>query len=369
MTTVLIIEDEMPVRENIIDLLDAEGFTCFGAENGERGLFLAQEQHPDLIVCDISLPDMNGYGILSRVQQDKFLSGIPFIFLTARSERTEMRKGMELGADDYITKPYTRAELLRAIQTQMDKRKNLSNQVSRRLDTIHARVERTLPFNILTQLNKITNLAITMQGSQFHQNELTAIAEDIEQAANILQRAIQKYIFFQELERKKAENQKNNFENGKYCSSIVIREAVEMLARQAGRETDLKMVVDDHAFILVGEESVFRIVEEIIENALKYSKPGTAISVSSEALWQKGSYFFHVKNIGTPISRDRIQILNEFIDLDHYFPDQNSVGLGLLIARRLAILYGGFLSIQSAQDGTIVEITLPLAVHPPEINI
>ncbi|MGQ4649910.1 EAL domain-containing protein [Lyngbya aestuarii] len=125
---ILVIEDEDFVRENIIELLDAEGLNVLGAENGRIGIDLAKTQLPDLILCDVMMPIIDGYGVLSALRQDSIMAGIPFIFLTAKAAKADVRQGMELGADDYLTKPFTRAELLGAVASRFKKQAAVHKQ-------------------------------------------------------------------------------------------------------------------------------------------------------------------------------------------------------------------------------------------------
>ena len=119
MKKILVIEDEEFVRENIEELLDAEGFDVISAENGRIGVDLAKVMIPDLILCDVMMPELDGYNVLTALRQDSVTAAVPFIFLTAKSAKTDFRQGMELGANDYITKPFTRAELLGAIASRI----------------------------------------------------------------------------------------------------------------------------------------------------------------------------------------------------------------------------------------------------------
>lgn len=116
---VLVIEDEPSIRENLVRLLTAEGFDATGAEDGETGLEQCRQSPPDLVVCDVMVPRLDGFAVLERVRADPALHALPFVFLTARSERVDLRRAMSLGADDYITKPYTRAEILDAIRCRL----------------------------------------------------------------------------------------------------------------------------------------------------------------------------------------------------------------------------------------------------------
>jgi DNA-binding NtrC family response regulator len=129
MNRVLVIEDDAAVRGNVLDLLEAEGFVGLAAESGERGVELAVQQLPDLIICDVSMPGMDGYSVFELLSARPNTATIPFIFLSARAERADVRRGMALGADDYLTKPFTRRELLDTIRTRL--RRNRSSQPAR----------------------------------------------------------------------------------------------------------------------------------------------------------------------------------------------------------------------------------------------
>lgn len=121
MPTILVIEDELAVRQNLLALLKAEGFQAIGAEDGQVGLQLAQTHLPDLIICDVMMPKLGGFEVLEILQQNAATAIIPFIFLTAKTERSDFRQGMRLGADDYLTKPFTRVELLETIKMRLSK--------------------------------------------------------------------------------------------------------------------------------------------------------------------------------------------------------------------------------------------------------
>jgi YesN/AraC family two-component response regulator len=124
---ILVIEDDAMTRRIFIDGLDAEGFNTIGAENGLVGIQQAKQHLPDLVICDIVMPGMDGYSVLNRLRQDPVTAVIPFIFLSGRETKADFRKGMELGADDYVTKPSTVGELLRAIAIRLEKKATLQD--------------------------------------------------------------------------------------------------------------------------------------------------------------------------------------------------------------------------------------------------
>ena len=121
MKKILVIEDEVQSREMFLECLEAEGFNVIGAENGFVGIQQVQQHLPDLVICDIKMPELDGYDVLTKLRQDPTTAIIPFIFLTAKSSKADLRQGMQLGADDYITKPSTVDEILAAIATRFQK--------------------------------------------------------------------------------------------------------------------------------------------------------------------------------------------------------------------------------------------------------
>jgi len=119
MKKILVIEDEPEMRRNITTLLRYHDYQPIEAENGRVGLALAQREKPDLVLCDVMMPELDGHGVLQALQQNVELATIPFIFLTAKGEKDDLRSGMDLGADDYLTKPVANADLVRAIETRL----------------------------------------------------------------------------------------------------------------------------------------------------------------------------------------------------------------------------------------------------------
>jgi CRP/FNR family cyclic AMP-dependent transcriptional regulator len=130
MKKVLLIEDNAEIRENTAEILELAGYQVSTAENGKTGLEVAKNVKPELIICDIMMPVLDGYGVLHVIQKHDELKQTPFIFLSAKSERSDMRKGMEMGADDYITKPFTETELLSAIESRLKKAELLQRDIS-----------------------------------------------------------------------------------------------------------------------------------------------------------------------------------------------------------------------------------------------
>ncbi len=134
MKQLLLIEDNKEIRENTAEILELAGYQVNTAENGKIGVELAIQKKPDLIICDIMMPVLDGYGVLHLLNRNSELTGIPFIFLTAKAERSDFRKGMEMGADDYITKPFSDIDLLNAVESRIKKTELLAKNYNSDVD-------------------------------------------------------------------------------------------------------------------------------------------------------------------------------------------------------------------------------------------
>lgn len=149
---VLIIEDNDDIRESTAEILELADYKVIQASNGKQGVEMAIKNLPDIILCDIMMPELDGYGVLHLLSKNKEAAAIPFIFLTAKSERADMRKGMEMGADDYLTKPFDEVELFNAIDSRLKKRNDQKEFYSKSLDSITTLLDRNKGMEELKKL-------------------------------------------------------------------------------------------------------------------------------------------------------------------------------------------------------------------------
>ncbi|MFN3379116.1 MAG: response regulator [Runella zeae] len=154
MKTILLIEDNPEMRDNTAEILELAHYNVITAENGKQGIKLAQENEPDLIICDIMMPELDGYGVLHLLSREPSTASIPFIFLTAKAEKTDYRKGMTLGADDYLTKPYDDVELLSAVETRLRKNDLLKTEYSRTEEGLYEFLDEVKSFESLKKLSE-----------------------------------------------------------------------------------------------------------------------------------------------------------------------------------------------------------------------
>ncbi|HQV05749.1 MAG: response regulator [Chitinophagaceae bacterium] len=152
MKSILVIDDNPDIRDNTAEILSLAGYKTFTAENGKEGVELALQESPDLIVCDIMMPELDGFGVLHLLRKKEATENIPFVFLTAKTERSDFRKGMEMGADDYITKPFDDIELLNAIEVRLKKAAVLNNQYTASHEGINAFIKDVKSVGLIKQL-------------------------------------------------------------------------------------------------------------------------------------------------------------------------------------------------------------------------
>src|SRR5688572_11554293 len=162
MKKVLVIDDSPEIRLIIEETLSMFGFATISAEDGETGVELAREHLPDLIICDVNMPKLDGFDTLTRLRENENTATIPFMFLSGAVERPNVRRGMELGADDYLTKPFTPSELLAAVNARLEKKAEIERKSEKKLDELRGKMTLALPHELRTPLNGIMGLASIM---------------------------------------------------------------------------------------------------------------------------------------------------------------------------------------------------------------
>ncbi|MBU7582154.1 MAG: response regulator [Nostoc sp. TH1S01] len=157
MTKILVIEDQEDVRSIIVEILRAENFYVIDAANGKDGIKLLQTEIPDLIICDITMPELNGYEVVTWARENPETEAIPFIFLTAKSSRIDIRQGIELGANDYLIKPFTRADLLGAITAIFEKQEIINRQTQNKINQSYNYINQSVNNEFFNPLHHVRN--------------------------------------------------------------------------------------------------------------------------------------------------------------------------------------------------------------------
>lgn len=363
MVKVLVIEDEELIRENILDLLDAEDFEGLGAENGRIGVEIAKTQIPDLILCDVMMPQLDGYGVLEELRSDPKTAMIPFIFLTAKAEKNDVRSGMELGADDYLTKPCLPDELLKAINTRLDKQALIKQASQEQLDELRESITRSLPHELRTPLNGIMGFAELMiyEAEDLKPEEIRDMAEQILVSGKRLHRLIQNFLLYADLELASKNSDRINQWRSQSTGSIrdTVAEVISTTADQWQRLSDLKYQLEDSP-VQIEVTQLHKLVQEVIENAFKFSPAGSPVQVTTKV--KENTVTLTVINSGRGMSPEQIEQVGAYMQFNRKLHEQQGSGLGLAIAKRMAQIHQGDLAIASVPDReTTITITLPVS--------
>ena len=358
MTCILIIEDEDLIRESLEDLLLAEGFKVITAENGERGMHLAKQNQPDLILCDVRMPIFNGYEVLEWLRQDKELSTVPFLFLTSMMDRHSTRKGMSLGADDYLEKPCTKDELLAAIATRLGKQKAIDQRIAEKMDALRRSITLSLPHELQTPLSGIMGLSelLMIENEELTPEEVYEYAEGIHRSAERLQRLIQNYLLYSKLMLLRSQGQ-TRFTAPYPCNSqMIISKIGDRKVKEYARTNDLEMDLAEFD-LAVSSEDFIKIVDELVDNAFKYSNPRSKVAIRTQVTDQQ--WIFTIQDSGRGMNENQIANIGAYMQFERQFYEQQGSGLGLVIAKTLLEFYGGEIDIQSQEDlGTKISVTI-----------
>ncbi len=362
--TILIIEDEDHIREIIQDVLSLESFHTVTAENGRIGLQLAKEYQPDLILCDIMMPELDGYGVLQALRQHEATASIPLIFLTARASRSDLRRGMELGADDYLTKPFMPNELLSAVNTQLRKKATVEQQAQNRLEELCNSIALALPHELHTPLNGIISASdlLIQDISQMDAAEVMEMLRTIHSSAKRLYRLTQNFLLYSDLELVASVPQRMEAQRRASASShskTTIAAIAHQKAQQFQRERDLQLSLED-AIVHISDVKLTKILDELLDNAFKFSDANTPIQVISK-LHGDDFLTLYIVDRGRGMTSDQIHRLGAYMQFERDLYEQQGSGLGLVIAKRLAEIHGGGLTIESIPNQqTTVCVTLRL---------
>jgi two-component system sensor histidine kinase/response regulator len=367
MPKILVIEDEAPLRETMLDIFQFSAFQAFGASSGNEGLTLIQEQHPDLILCDIMMPDMDGHQILEAVRTDPQLATTPFIFVSALSDRRAVRSGMEQGADDYITKPFTTEELLAAVHMRLKRHRDIVEETEHQLEDVKQQLARMVTHELRTPLISINTVVdvISRQMGQLSSNELNELLDVINQGSRRLSHRVEQLTFLTQLEtsvltRTIIENKGVPMQlwDLLVASSNLAR---RFAFRQQG-EVNLNLIDNNRDLAVACNPSALKhALAELIANAMMFSPANAEVRIVQKLTDQGARISITDKGPGIP--KEKLTVaLEPFHQIDRQNKEQQGMGIGLSLAQRIIQVHGGSLEIRSVEGkGTQVLVYLPLA--------
>ncbi len=355
---ILVIDDLPDNVYTLKEILTTENFDVVSATDGESGIKTAINEQPDMIICDIMMPNMNGFEVMNFLKNNPKTATIPFIFLSAKSEIKDIREGMKIGADDYITKPFDHKELLNVIKVRLQKKELFEKKI----EDLRQSISFAIPHELKTPLMSILGFSqILMEDfKSLKKIEVYDIAEKIHSAGERLNSLIQKVLLTINLEFiSKDPQQQQSFANGftDNITELISNIAFEM-ADEIDRTKDL-IVEAGTARLKIASQNFKHVLAELLDNAFKFSNKGDTVRIVG--LVNQDNYNLFVIDHGLGMTEEQIANIGGYFQFNRFVYEQPGIGLGLTIVKRIVDLHKGDFSIESIPGKkTLVKVSLPL---------
>lgn len=361
MKKILIVEDEAAFREAVAFALEGEGYRVLQAENGAEGIELARTQIPDLIVSDVMMDSVDGYEAVLTLRQDPRTASIPIILMTGQANKEGLVHAIELGADDYLTKPFTVQELLEAISIRFKKQDELRQKHLERSTDPRSFLTIGIPGDLRTPIAGILGFskAISREYIEMRQSEILELGRAIQKAAKTVMRLAENFSVLAQIEVIQNDQEKVRGLRTYRTPDVkaVLEPLVLDLAHQYERTEDLVFMAGDIS-VSCSPEYLTKIAFELVDNAMKFSAKGQKVQVS--ALPSNGEFSLIVTDFGRGMTPQQISDVQSFATLHARLHEERYFGWGLVVARRLAELHGGSLLLASAgAAGMMAKVILP----------
>lgn len=362
MRKILVIDDESWLREMIRLALEQQGFEVIEAVDSTDGDAKARQFLPDLILCDVNMGKADaGFVTLMKLRENAATAAIPFILMTGMADSAGMRHGMELGADDYLPKPFKVDELYAAVNARLRKIKTVREDAERKLATLRTQISMMMPHELRTPLNGIIANAelLVTSAADLGTATITEMGKEICKSGLRLERLIENFLFYARLEMVATDaDSVIALRSARLATpASTVHTTAIALAEIAGRPTDLTLDLTN-APLAMAEEYFKKIVTELVQNAFKFSGAGSTVNASLKTAGEEIE--FSVRDHGCGLSTEHIRRIGAYVQFERKMQDQEGLGLGLAIAKKLAELHGGRLAITSSQEaGTTVTVKLP----------
>lgn len=363
---ILIVEDDPNLLEGIRAILELDGYDVLSAENGMQALNLLRNTPvpPDLIVSDIMMPMIDGLQLLQAVRKEPKWLAIPFIFLTAKSEKTDMQRGKILGVDDYLVKPFDGEELLIAVESRLRRHQALSSAQADNVNNVKRNILTILNHEFRTPLTFIVAYADMLNvdaPNELSEDELLSFLKGVGSGASRLRRLVENFILLVELETGDADR---TFEWRRNAISDVhelLQGAIDRGVRAQEPERECLIEVQPGIPRFIADREYLQIaLVQYLNNALKFSPPETPIVVGAHV--EANELVLWVQDYGRGISEDKLNaIWDAFFQVDRDQHEDQGTGSGLAIARGIARLHGGRVAVESRVNaGSVFSLIIPL---------
>lgn len=356
MSKILIIEDEPDVLDNLVELMELNGYSVLTANNGLDGIELANQHLPDLIISDLMMPGLTGFDVLESLKKNPQTYFIPFIFLTAQASENTNRQGLMLGADAYITKPYKNECIVTVVKSKIEKMANLKLKTDSLLDELRHNITYSIPHELRTPLNGIMGFTSILLNDfdAYTDEEKIEMLEQIQTSSIRLNRIISNFILYTKLQTIEVIcDEYHKYRT--FSPSSILNEYALNYAEKHLRRNDVKInLCNEDTSLFISEHDFIKIVQELMDNAIKFSNCGTPIVIVDSI--DEDYYTLNIKNFGSYITEENISKIGGFFQFDRKILEQQGIGLGLAIVKRITEIYSGQFDISSQTNNDVSAI-------------
>ncbi len=357
---ILIVEDEKEILDDLSKILTISGYEVVSTNNCNEAMDFAINSNLDLIISDILLPEFDGYDFLKQLQENSATASIPFLFLSAKSSKYDVREAMNLGADDFITKPYDIEELLNTIKIRLEKKIKRESHFSQKIENLQTNLRKTMPHEIRTPLNVILGFSeFLLKNKDIKNEEAMDMLGNIHQSGQRLLHTFENYLLYANLELiNTSQNEKMKYQKYKtYMVDIVLSDIITAKSYEYNRANDVITELSSGT-IIVYEEHFHKIIDELIDNCFKFSNKGSEVIIQS--MIEDDYYKIVFKDSGRGMTLEQLAALDEYVQFERSVYEQQGAGLGLSIVKKIIDIYNGKFSITSnPNEYTIVTVYLP----------
>jgi signal transduction histidine kinase len=365
--TVLVVEDEPSVLEIITFLLEEDQLRVLQAHDGEAALSLLEEVRPDLILSDIKMPGMDGFTLCKHVRANPTLSHIPFIFLTGRGDRVDVRRGMRLGADDYLTKPFEPEELLSAVQVRLRRAAEAQAAITRAETDLQDATIRALTHEFRTPLSLIVGYTDLMEasGQEMNEEDFQAVLQGLHEGSRRLMNLVEDFLLLSRLRTGSVVRDLSQEPPAPLRPDQVVRLVATQAQAQAA-DQGVSLVVDcttPDLTVAISNSHLCEIIRRLVDNAIRFSdSDGGQVKLTTRQ--EMGYWVLSVTDDGIGIRQEALSsIFDAFYQVDRAQLEQQGAGVGLTIVRGLAEAHHGRIEVESTPgSGSTFAVWLPLAI-------
>jgi two-component system, sensor histidine kinase and response regulator len=358
---ILVVEDDLAMSSGIRDVLEMNGYRVQLAENGVEGLKALEASRPDLIISDIMMPEMDGFEFLEEVRRHPLWAAVPFIFLTAKGQRPDIRAGKQLGADDYLVKSTDLEDILIVVRAKLDRALTIQQQNRREMDDLKRNLLNMLSHEFRTPLTYITGYVDLIQEGEWSPDDLQKFLSRIKGGSNRLNRLVEDFLLLVRFETDDARQaylmDKGQFSNWAGLITRLFDHQHETAARK--HVTLIFNVAPELPLVEAHEGYLENALQRLVDNGLKFARhTGGHLWVQ---VYAEGAHVCcSVKDDGVGIPADEVtRVFDRFYQINRQRSEQQGAGIGLAIVKSVADLHHGVVTCTS-MEGTGSEFVLRL---------